>query len=165
MFHRFDIVPDLVILGKGMTAGFHPLAAVVYKGKYDVLAQYDAVSTNGNAALPAYVALANIALVQRDAERIAAAGEYYHEGMTELAGQFSDVLVGVRGIGHMSGLKFRRVDDAMAFHRAAIASGLWLRVHAYHEGHSTILTKFALPLDEQVADYAVGRYAELLGAL
>ncbi len=165
MFHRFDIVPDLVILGKGMTAGFHPLAAVVYKGKYDVLAQYDAVSTNGNAALPAYLALANIALVRRDGDRIASAGEYYHGKMTELAGQFSDVLVGARGIGHMTGLKFQRVEDAMAFHRAAVAGGLWLRVHAYHEGHSTILTKFALPLDERVADYAVGRYAELLGAL
>ena len=85
--------------------------------------------------------------------------------MTELAGQFSGILVGARGIAHMTGLKFRRVDDAMAFHRAAVAAGLWLRVHAYHEGHSTILTKFALPLDEQVADHAVGTYAELLGGL
>jgi acetylornithine/succinyldiaminopimelate/putrescine aminotransferase len=165
MFHRFGIVPDLVILGKGMTAGFHPLAAVVYKGKYDALAQYDAVSTNGNAALPAYLALANITLIQRDAERITAAGEYYHGKMTELAARFDAVLVEARGSGHMSGLKFRRVADAMAFHKGALAGGLWLRVHAYHEGHSTILTKFALPLDEQVADYAVGRYAELLAEL
>ncbi len=165
MFHRFGIVPDLVVLGKGMTAGFHPLAAVVYKGKYDALAQYDAVSTNGNAALPAYLALANITLIQRDAERITAAGEYYHGKMTELSANFDAVLVEARGIAHMSGLKFRRVADAMAFHKGALAGGLWLRVHAYHEGHSTILTKFALPLDKQVADYAVGRYAELLAEL
>jgi len=165
IFHRFDIEPDLLVLGKGMTAGFHPLAALVYRGKFDILAQYDAVSTNGNAALPSYLALGNIALIKRDAQRIAQAGEYYHGKMAELAGQFPEVLVEARGVGHMTGLKFRRVDDALAFHRAAVASGLWLRVHAYHEAHSTILTKFALPLTEQVADYATDRFAELLKGL
>ncbi len=165
MFHRFDVEPDLLVLGKGMTAGFDPLAALVYKGKFDILAQYDAISTNGNAALAAYLGLGCIALVQRHAEQIGEVGSYYHDKMAELAGQFPEVLVEARGSGHMTGLKFRRVDDALAFHRAAVASGLWLRVHAYHEGHSTILTKFALPLTEQVADYATDRFAELLRTL
>ncbi len=165
IFHRFAIEPDLLVLGKGMTAGFHPLAALVYRGKLDILEQYDAISTNGNAALPAYLALGNIALIKREAQGIARAGEHYHDKMVELAEQFPRLLAEARGVAHMTGLKFHRVDDALAFHRAAVASGLWVRVHAYHAGHSTILSKFALPLSEPVADYATERFAELLGGL
>jgi acetylornithine/succinyldiaminopimelate/putrescine aminotransferase len=165
MFHRLAIEPDLVVLGKGMTAGLHPLSALVYRGKYDLLEQYDAISTNGNAALAAYLALGCIELIQRQADEIHQIGEYYHARMSELAEQYPALLVEARGAGHMSGLKFHRVDDALAFHRAAIDEGLWLRVHAYHEGHSTILTKFALPFDRQVADWAIDRYVELLDGL
>jgi hypothetical protein len=62
----------------------------------------------------------------------------------------------------MTGLKFRTVEDALGFHRSAFERGLWVRVHAYHAGHSTILTKFALPLDEEVADFAADAMRMLL---
>ncbi len=161
---RIGVEPDLLVLGKGMTAGFHPLAALVYRGRLDVLEQYDAISTNGNAALAAYVALGCIALIARDGEHIAEAGAYYHERMKGLAAEFPDLLAEARGFGHMSGLKFHEVADALGFHRSAVERGLWLRAHAYHEGHSTILTKFALPLDVEVADFAVAAMRELLEA-
>jgi len=84
--------------------------------------------------------------------------------MAELPERFPELLVEVRGAMHMSALKFRRVEDALGFHRAAVERGLWLRAHAYHEGHSTVLTKFALPMEEQVVDFAVEAMAELLAA-
>ncbi len=160
--NRCGVEPDCLVLGKGLTAGFHPLAAVVYRGRLDTLQQYDAISTNGNAALAAYLGLGCIALVQGEAEHIGQVGEHYHERMTELAADFPDLLVEARGEGHMSGLKFRQVEDALGFHRCAVERGLWLRVHAYHEGHSTVLTKFALPLDIEVADFAVTAMRQLL---
>ncbi len=159
---RLGVQPDFIVLGKGMTAGFHPLAALVYRGRLDVLEQYDAISTNGNAALAAYLALGCIAMVERDAEHIGEAGEHYHEGMKELAADFPELLVEARGAAHMSALKFREVADALGFHRSAVERGLWLRAHAYHEGHSTVLTKFALPMDAEVADFAVAAMRELL---
>ena len=161
---RLGLQPDFIVLGKGMTAGFHPLAALVYRGKLDVLEQYDAISTNGNAALAAYLALGCIALVEREAERIERMGAAWHEAMVALAKEFPRTLVEARGIGHMSGLKFRDREECLAFHRAAVQRGLWLRAHAYHEGHSTILTKFALPLDEQVVDWTARALRELLGS-
>ena len=36
--------------------------------------------------------------------------------------------------------------------------GLWTRVHAYHAGHSTLLTKLALAADRQVADFVVDAF-------
>ncbi|HUT37289.1 MAG TPA: aminotransferase class III-fold pyridoxal phosphate-dependent enzyme [Planctomycetota bacterium] len=162
MFRRLGIVPDFVVLGKGMTAGFHPLSALVYKGKLDCLAQYDAISTNGNAALAATVGLGCIALIEREAASIGSVGERYHGQMAALCEEFPDLLAEVRGAGHMTALKFRARDDALGFHRAAVERGLWVRAHAYHEGHSTVLTKFALLLDDAVADYAVNAFHQLL---
>jgi acetylornithine/succinyldiaminopimelate/putrescine aminotransferase len=155
-------VPDFVVLGKGMTAGFHPLSALLYRSQLDCLAQYDAISTNGNAALAATVGLGCIALIERDAARIEAVGERYHREMAGLCDEFPELLAGVRGAGHMTGLKFRERDDALGFHRAAVERGLWVRAHAYHEGHSTVLTKFALLLDDAVADFAVAAFRRLL---
>jgi hypothetical protein len=43
-----------------------------------------------------------------------------------------------------------------------VERGLWVRAHAYHEGHSTVLTKFALLLDTEVADFAVAGFRQLL---
>ena len=53
-YRALGLQPDLVVLGKGMTAGFHPLSGVLFRQRHDVLEQYDAISTNGSAALPAY---------------------------------------------------------------------------------------------------------------
>lgn len=159
---RIELEPDFIILGKGMTAGFHPLAAVIYRGKLDVLEQYDAISTNGNAALAALLALGCIELIEQNAAEIEAAGQAWHGAMMDIADEFSDTLVEARGVGHMSGLKFRDREECLDFHRRAVDAGLWLRAHAYHEGHSTILTKFALPLEEQTIDWAANRMRELL---
>ncbi len=159
---RIGLEPDFLVLGKGMTAGFHPLSALVYKGRLDCLEQYDAISTNGNAALAAYMALGCIELIERHADGIEAAGAAWHDAMAEIADEFADTLVEPRGIAHMSGLKFRERDECLDFHRRALERGLWLRAHAYHEGHSAILTKFALPLDRQVVDFAADALRDLL---
>lgn len=159
---RIGLQPDFIVLGKGMTAGFHPLAALVYRGKLDVLEQYDAISTNGNAALAALMALGCIELIEESAGAIEAAGNAWHQALGEIADEFSDRLVEARGIGHMSGLKFRDREDCLSFHRGAVARGLWLRAHAYHEGHSTVLTKFALPLEERTVEWTAEAIRGLL---
>ena len=159
---RRGVEPDLLVLGKGMTAGFHPLSALVYRGRFDCLEQYDAISTNGNAALAAYLGLGCIALIEREAAAIERAGAHYQRRMSELVDEFPDLLVEARGEGHMTGLKFARVEDALGFHRCAVERGLWIRAHAYHAGHSTVLTKFALPLQAEVADFAVEAMRDLL---
>jgi len=153
---RLGIVPDFIVLGKGLTAGLHPLSALLYKGKLDMLEQYDAISTNGNAALAAYMGLGCIELIERNAQHVGEMGERFHNGMAALAARFPETLQEVRGVGHLSGIKFHDREDALGFHRQAVAEGYWIRAHAYHEGHSTVLTKFALPMDAEVADHALG---------
>jgi acetylornithine/N-succinyldiaminopimelate aminotransferase len=161
-YRQLGLQPDLVILGKGMTAGYHPLSGVLLRERHDVLEQYDAISTNGSAAMPAFVALCSLELIQERAERIRSISQRIHGGFEALAAEFPGVLLCAQGRGHLTGLKFRDVAEAKQFHKELLAAGLWTRVHAYHEGHSTILTKLGLLADEQVVDFVLRRFRELV---
>jgi len=161
-YRSMGFAPDLVVAGKGMTAGFHPLAAVIFRSRNDVLAQYDAISTNGTASLASFVALCSLERIRHEADRIVTVGERFEQAMRALADEFPDLLAGARGKRHMMGLKFHRREKALDFHRRAVAGGLWVRAHAYHEGHSTVLTKLALPADERIVDFVADRFRALL---
>jgi acetylornithine/succinyldiaminopimelate/putrescine aminotransferase len=161
-FRALGLRPDLVVAGKGMTAGYHPLSAVIYKQRFDVLAQYDAISTNGSASMPALVALGCMQLIRQHAAQIRAVGGRIEQGFQDLVAEFPDHLEAAQGRGYLSGIKFKRVQDALEFHGRCLGAGLWTRVHAYHEGHSTLLTKLGLLADEAVVDFVFERFRALL---
>jgi len=162
LYHHYGIKPDILVVGKGMTAGLHPLAAVVYRGRYDRLAQYDAISTNGNAPLAAVAALGCMALVEGERRRLEALGRYYFDRLREIPAAAPGRVAAIHGKGLVAGVKFRAVADALEFHRRSIERGLWVRVHAYHPGHSTILTKLALAADRRIADFVVDTFQKIL---
>ncbi|MHB0958593.1 MAG: aminotransferase class III-fold pyridoxal phosphate-dependent enzyme [Pirellulaceae bacterium] len=161
-FRALGLQPDLVVLGKGMTAGFHPLSGVLCRHRHDVLEQYDAISTNGSAALPAFVALCSLELIKQHAQQIWAIGRRIEEGFEALAAEFPGLLQSAHGRGYLAGLKFHQVEAARQFQRQLLAEGLWTRVHAYHEGHRTVLTKLGLLADETVVDFLLARFRKLL---
>lgn len=161
-FRSLGLQPDLVVAGKGMTAGFHPLSAVLLKSRHDVLEQYDAISTNGSASMPAFIGLCNLELIRRHAVEIRRIGKRIEEGFQALAAEFPEVLLSAQGRGYLSGLKFKKVGDAVSFHRRALEAGLWTRVHAYHAGHSTLLTKLGLLADDKTVDFLLAKFRVLL---
>lgn len=161
-YRRLGLQPDLVVLGKGMTAGYHPLSGVLLRQRHDVLEQYDAISTNGSAAMPAFVALCSLELIRQQADRIRKAGRRIHDGMGALAAEHPAILLGAQGRAHLTGLKFRHVEAAKQFHGRLLEAGLWTRVHAYHQGHSTLLTKLGLLADDAVVDFVLGSFRKLL---
>ncbi len=159
-----DLRPDLLILGKGMTAGFHPLSGVLFKQRHDVLEQYDAISTNGSAALPAFVSLCSMELIADQAQQIRQMAGRIEASFRALVEEFPEELESAQGRGHLAGLKFRSVNAAQAFHRRLLEAGLWTRVHAYHEGHRTLLTKLGLLADDMVLDFVLERFRAALAA-
>lgn len=161
-YRALGVQPDLVVLGKGMTAGLHPHSAVLMKQRHDMLAQYDAISTNGSASLPCYMALCSMQMIEENATAIHQAGERVAAGFQSLVDEFPDRLLSAQGRRHLAGLKFRRVEDALLFHQRALETGLWCRAHAYHAGHSTVLTKLGLLTDGAVADFVVDKFRSLL---
>ena len=162
MFRQYSIVPDIVVVGKGMTAGFHPLSAIIYKRKLDCLAQYDAISTNGGAPLAALVGLGCLALIVRDRKRIADLSRHYFQRLQEIPKTYPSLVSAIHGKGLLAGIKFKEVKDALTFHRRCVERGLWVRAHAYHEGHSTVLTKLGLAADKRIADFIVDTFLQIL---
>jgi acetylornithine/succinyldiaminopimelate/putrescine aminotransferase len=156
------VSPDFVIIGKGMTAGFHPLSGVLYRAELDILQQYDSISTNGGASLAAFVGLCNLRLLDEQAARLAQLLDTHVAGLRALQSEFPNLIEAVNGQGFLTGLKFTGREDAIGFHRAAVARGLWLRVHAYHPGHRTVLMKYPLVVDEAVMEYVLSEVQELL---
>jgi acetylornithine/succinyldiaminopimelate/putrescine aminotransferase len=161
-YRALGLRPDLVVVGKGLTAGFHPLSGVLFHHRHDLLEQYDAISTNGSASLPAFVALASLELIRERARQIRAMARRIEQGFRQLAAEFPRWVEAAHGRGHLAGLKFHEVDVARHFHRSLLADGLWTRVHAYHEGHRTLITKLGLLADEAVVDFVLGRFRNRL---
>jgi 4-aminobutyrate aminotransferase-like enzyme len=87
---------------------------------------------------------------------------YYFDRLQELPAADPQRVAAIHGHGLLAGVKFRRVEDAIEVHRRLLERGLWTRVHAYHEGHSTILTKLALAADRRVADFVVNAFHETI---
>lgn len=162
MYKQFDITPDILILGKGLTAGFHPLSAIVYKRKLDSLKQYDAISTNGNAPLPAFMALCCLELIEKNLNKIEELGNYYEKKLHCLAQEFPELIVSIQGKGMLSGIKLKNQEIALAFHKKCLEKGIWARVHAYYEGHSTLLTKFALVATKNSIDFVIDTFRKIL---
>ncbi len=165
MYKQFDVIPDILILGKGLTAGFHPLSCIVYKRKLDSLKQYDAISTNGNAPLPSFMALCCLHLVEKSAQKIKNLGSYYEKQLKKLVHEFPGLVTSIQGKGFLSGIKLRNQETALEFHRKCIKKGIWLRVHAYYQGHSTALTKFALVVSKNIIDFTTEKFREILKSL
>jgi 4-aminobutyrate aminotransferase-like enzyme len=118
---RLGIAPDMVVVGKGMTAGFHPLAGLLYRRELDILQQYDVISTNGNASLPAFVALCNLRLIERQRRSLDRLSRRHFDGLRKLAAEFPGLVEQVNGAGYLTGLKFRDRADALGFHKSALA--------------------------------------------
>jgi len=102
------------------------------------------LNTNGNAALASLPALGCIGPIERQGKRIGDLAEHYSQRLGDLADAYPERIETIHGKGLMAGIKFRDVEDALSFHRRCVDNGLWVRAHAYHEGHGTVLTKLGL---------------------
>jgi acetylornithine/succinyldiaminopimelate/putrescine aminotransferase len=101
-------------------------------------------------------------MIEAQAPQVRRIGQRIMDGFHSLVAEFPDRLRSVQGRGHLAGLKFHRVQDALDFHQGLLRAGLWTRVHAYHAGHSTLLTKLGLLADEPVVDFLLGKFRDLL---
>jgi 4-aminobutyrate aminotransferase-like enzyme len=105
-FEHYDIVPDLVCCGKGVTSGL-PLSAVI--GRADLMDQYppgSMTSTHTGNPVCVAAALANLDLIvsEKLPEKAAQVGEVLHAGLCEIQSKHPDVCGAVMGKGMVAGL-------------------------------------------------------------
>jgi len=106
-FEHFDITPNLLCLGKGISCGV-PCAAVVGESRImDVLEPGSISSTNGGNPLSCRAALASIRIIEQErlAENAARVGESMMQRCKRMQ-ERSPILGDVRGMGLALGLEF-----------------------------------------------------------
>ena len=129
-FEHFQIIPDMVVLAKGMSGGLYPITATVMRTPLDSVFHADPhihVSTGGGAELGCRVALEVLALSSSPdfLEHVNHLAEKIRAGVGILTERHG-ILRGLRQLGLFMGLE---MDDALSgqlFCRAAFDNGLFM---------------------------------------
>jgi putrescine aminotransferase len=124
---HWDVVPDIVCLGKALGGGVMPLSAFMSTPEiWKVLEPNPFIHSStfgGNPlACAAGIAAVNVTLEEDLPGQAAVTGEYLLTELRKLQKRFAQHLIEVRGLGLLIGLDF--VDDEFGF---AVAAGLFKR--------------------------------------
>ena len=111
-FEHFDIIPDMVVLAKGLSGGIYPLSATVIDKKLETVFHGDPfihISTSGGAELGSVVAK-KVLEISSDPEflvRVNSMSELFQEELEKLQQRHSGFFKGIRRKGLMMGLELK----------------------------------------------------------
>jgi putrescine aminotransferase len=133
---HYDVVPDILVIGKGLSGGIYPIAATCFREEYEAVFHEDPfihISTFGGAEAGCSVAMKVLEMSADPAflghvEEVAAV---FSEGFMALRDKYQ-VLVGLRQLGLMMGIEMVNEYCGPLFSKAAYDSGL-LSVYANND--------------------------------
>ncbi len=108
---HFGIEPDMMVIAKGLSGGIFPIAATMFKEKYEQFFldtdPFIHVSTFGGAEVGCPVALKvlDISSDPRFLENVRNMGAVFAEGFETLKAKHPEILVGLRQLGLMMGIE------------------------------------------------------------
>jgi acetylornithine/succinyldiaminopimelate/putrescine aminotransferase len=148
----------VLAIGKGLTAGYSPLAYTLCKSSLDNQSQYSSISTNGNADMAALAGLIVLEIVKANSDHIEGVGNYYFSELENLHKAYPDKIVEITGHRHLAGINFANESVAIRFHKACLENGIFVRLQAYKEGASTIITKPPIIADSKDVDFVMEKF-------
>jgi len=131
---HWGVVPDIMVLGKGMSGGVYPLSAVCYRERLDAFFQkhpFIHLSSFGGAELGCVASLAMLDQITEPGflEHVNRMGERFAAGFRELKEKHPDLVAGWRQLGLMIG--FELADDQLG------------PMMTYALGHNGVIAIFA----------------------
>jgi putrescine aminotransferase len=158
---RFDVEPDVLVTGKGLSGGLYPISAAVLSRRVAGWLESDGwghVSTFGGAELGCAVASKVLEITERPATLpgVAEISGRLGAGLDRIARTFHEWLLEVRRCGVVMGLRFADPVGAMRMSRALYDEGLW----AMFAGFDTSVLQFkaGLLVDAAYCDEALERF-------
>lgn len=134
-FEHYGVVPDIVVLGKGLGGGVVPVAAVIARTDYDI-AQHTSLGhyTHEKSSVGCAAALATLDVIRDEAlvERSATLGAHALTRLHELAARHP-LIGGVRGLGLLLGVELVTDRTSMAPARDAAEAVMY---HCFAHGLS-----------------------------
>lgn len=118
MYPDEKVIPDFMVLGKGMSSGIYPLSVTSYKGFIEKKIFKDDpfihISTTGGSDLGCAVAhkMLEIQSDPKFLNHVKKMGKIFGDGLKNLAQEFSNIIKEARGRGLMWGLEFK--DEIIA---------------------------------------------------
>ncbi len=111
-FEHFDVIPDMVVLAKGLSGGIYPMSATVIDKKLESVFHDDPfihISTSGGAELGSVVAkkVLEISSDSKFLENVNLLSESFQKELEKLQQKHSSFLKGIRRKGLMIGLELK----------------------------------------------------------
>ena len=134
---HFGVVPDIMVIGKGLSGGLYPMSATCFRGKYESVFQPDPfihISTFGGAEAGCPVALKVLEITadQCFLEHVQDIAALFAEGFCTLREKHPEILVGLRQLGLMMGIEMVHEQCGPLFSKIAFDHGV-LSVYANND--------------------------------
>ena len=141
-FEHYGIVPDMVVLGKGLGGGVFPMAALIARSDFDVagtraLGHY----THEKSSVGCAAGLATLEVIEREQllERSRALGAHALERLQGLR-QRHRIVADVRGIGLLLGIELARDGRPAALEAEQVMYECLARGLSFKIGQGNVLT-------------------------
>jgi acetylornithine/succinyldiaminopimelate/putrescine aminotransferase len=159
----FDVAPDILVTGKGLSGGLYPISATVLTPRTARWLEEDGwghVSTFGGAEIGCRVAQTVLEITTRPGtlDGVRAISDRLAAGLETLRAGHPDWLLEIRRQGVVMGLRFAHERGGQLMTRACYDAGLW----AMFAGFDTSVLQFkaGLLLDPASCDEALGRFED-----
>jgi len=146
-FEHFSVMPDIVVIGKGLSGGVYPVSATCYSDRLDSFLQANPfihISTCGGSEIGCFTGLAVLEETTRPGflDHVQEMAEFYAHRFALLQAQFAGLLTEVRQKGLMIGLKFPHEKIAMGVCKLMYDNGVFV----VYSGNDTTVVQFLPPL-------------------
>ncbi|MBN2153575.1 MAG: aspartate aminotransferase family protein [Candidatus Lokiarchaeota archaeon] len=162
------VIPDIIVLAKGMSAGYYPLATCSYKPFIEKVFEQDPfvhISTTGGSELGCYVCgkMLDIVSEPRFLDHVKEAGARLGDGLVAFKDEAPSIVVDARGRGLMWGLEFVNDRYGHGFTLKMIENGVFADYCGNRESTVKLMPPLVTTLDE--VDLIMGRLNAAFGAL
>jgi putrescine aminotransferase len=165
---RAEVVPDVLVCGKGLSGGLYPIAATLLSERAGHWLEEDGwahVSTFGGAEVGCRVGRAVLDVTTRATtrDRVECLIARFTVGLKKLALRHPDRLLEVRQTGLVIGLRFGHPQGGMLMTKALYDIGLWAMFAGFDP--ATLQLKPGLLMDDATADEVLVRLDQAIATL
>jgi acetylornithine/succinyldiaminopimelate/putrescine aminotransferase len=163
LFKEYELNPDIVVVGKGFPGGEYAASKVILSSDFDNLDQFGALVTNGQEELSSLCYLITSAFIDANADTLKQFGDYYHNGLKQIAKKYPGLIDKIEGLGHLSSLFFSNAGKAASFAANLNEQGIDISAHTYKENCApSALTKLPLITTPPIIDFILNKMDETL---
>ncbi len=144
LYDKEQVVPDIMVLAKGMSSGVYPLSTTSYIPELESVFEEDPflhISTTGGSELGCYITRKMLDIISTPSflAHVENVGKLFGQGLNKLKNDFSDKIVDVRGRGLMWGVEF--IDDftSLYFVLSSVRNGVFCDYCGNHKATSKFL--------------------------